>query len=111
MGFELIIFAAEGDDTEVALLAGELADAIAMEAGAVDNPIGGEIAGGGFDGPFAALVKTGGAGVGDDFSAHFFDIFDQCGDYGLVIDYAFLRHFQRRLAADVRLNFAHLVAG
>ena len=75
-GFEAEIFAAKGDDAEVALLAGELADAVAMEAGAVDNPIGGEVAGGGFDGPLFAFVEAGGAGVGDDFSAYFFDVFD-----------------------------------
>ena len=57
----MIIFATEGDDAQLAFLAGELADAVAMEAGAVDNPFGGEIAGGGFDGPIAALMKTGGA--------------------------------------------------
>ena len=64
-----------------------------MEAGAVDNPVGRKIADGGFHCPFVAFVKARGAGVGDDFSAHIFDVFDQCGGHGGVIDDTFLGDF------------------
>ena len=73
---EAVLFAAKRDDAKVALLSGKLADAVAMETGAVNNPICREVTGGSINRPFAAFAEAVGTGVSDDYSTHIFDIFD-----------------------------------
>ena len=55
LGAQLVILAAEGHDAHVAALARQLGDAVAVEAGAIDQEIGLELAGGGFRDPGCAL--------------------------------------------------------
>ena len=76
-GGELEIFAAEGEDADVILGASKLSDAVAEEAGAVDEVAGFEFSSGGFEDPAAEVVVDGcDVGVFLEGAAKAFDLAD-----------------------------------
>ena len=90
-GAEGVELAAEGDNHRRGLCAAEFGDAIAVEAGAVDDLFGGEFAGGGFDDD-ATVVAADGGGLrgGDDAAALGGDDFGEAAaDLGVVDDAGF----------------------
>lgn len=108
-GGELEIFAAEGDDADVVFRAGEGGDAVAEEAGAVDEVAGFEFAGGGFEDPAAEVVVDGrDAGVFLEGAAEALDFADEGVADGLVIDDAFLGNAQGGEAGGVGFDLVEL---
>ena len=108
-GCEFEIFAAEGDDADVILGASKLSDAVAEEAGAVDEVAGFECTGGGFEDPAAEVVVNGRyAGVFLEGAAEAFDLSDEGVADGLVINNAFLWNAKGGEAGSVGLDLAEL---
>ena len=106
---EFEIFAAEGDDADVILGASKLSDAVAEEAGAVDEVAGFEFSSGGFEDPAAEVVVDGcDAGVFLEGAAEAFDLADEGVADGLVIDDAFLRDAEGGEAGGVGFDLAEL---
>ncbi len=108
-GGEFEIFAAEGDDADVVFCAGEGSDAVAEEAGAVDEVAGFECTGRGFKDPAAEVVVDGcDAGVFLEGAAEAFDLSDERVADGLVIDDAFLRDAEGGEAGGMGFDLADL---
>ncbi len=109
---ELVVFAAERHDAGFTPFAGQLGHAVAVQAGAVDQEIAFEVAGGRLrhptlaGGPQAQSTRAPvylGAARGQQLRGQ------RLADPRVIHD-AFLRDAQRRHAAHVRLDLAHLLA-
>ncbi len=105
-GFEEIVFAAEGDDAGVAAFPGEGGDAVAVEAGAVDEEIGLVLA---VEDP--AWFDFGDGGARENLGAGA----PQEGDHGvadvLVVDNSFFGDAEGEEAGGVGFDFADLFGG
>jgi hypothetical protein len=110
-GGELEILSAEGDDADVVFCAGELGDAVAEKAGAVDEVAAIEFACGGFENPAGEVVlDRQDAGAGLENAAEALDFVNKGVADGLVIDDAFLRNAQRGEAGGMGFDFAELLS-
>ena len=108
-GCELEIFAAEGDDADVVFCASEIGDAVAEEAGAVDEIAGFEISGGCFEDPAPEVVVDGlDARVYLEGAAEALDLTDEGVADGLVIDDTFLRDAEGGDPGGVGFDLAEL---
>lgn len=105
-GFEEIVFAAEGDDAGVTALAGEGGDAVAVEAGAVNEEVGLMFA---VEDP--ARFNFGDGCVCEDLGTGS----SQEGDHGvadvLVVDDAFFGDAEGKEAGGMGFDFADLFRG
>ena len=107
--FDLVVFAAERHDADFALLARQLAETVAMQAGAVDEKLGLEISGGRFDGPTARRGTQGDGFCPSHNATPLLGHFRRQDRANFrVVRNPFLRHMERSHTADVRLDFAHL---
>jgi histidinol-phosphate aminotransferase len=101
--FEHVVLAAEGDDARAAPLASEGGDAVALEAGAVDQKIGFVLAvqdPAGFDGGDGAAGADGGAAGGEQTDHHVTDL--------RIVDDAFLGNAEGEKPGGVGFDLADL---
>ena len=110
VGPNFVILTPERHDPYFALFSRQLADAVAVQSGAVDQEIRFKLTGGRLDAPSGGCRTQGrDSGAGDHASTLARNLFQQHLADPRVIDDAFLRHVQRRHTARVRFDFPHLL--
>ena len=108
--FEFVVFATEWNDASLPRVSGSLTDAVGIQSGTIDQPIGLKTARGCFHFPrFRISIELSDFRAGHDLTAALEDfIFERLCD-GRVIDNAFLGHMQSSDSADVGFDCSHLV--